>query len=266
METTESIKTLVREKYGAIATSEDESGCCDCGCGPSSHSSLVGDAYDNVEGYVADADLGLGCGVPTEVADIRSGQTVLDLGSGAGLDVFTARSIVGESGHVIGIDMTPEMVEKARANTEKLGYKNVEFVLGDIEDMPIDENSVDVIISNCVLNLVPDKAKAFAELYRVLKPGAHFCVSDIVVEGDMPPAIKQAAELYVGCVSGAIEQQTYLQTIRDTGFTGVEILKSNVISVPQEALEANLSEADIAAYKDSGMRVLSVTVKGVKPA
>ncbi|MFK7847285.1 MAG: arsenite methyltransferase [Rhodothermales bacterium] len=267
MDTNESIKTMVREKYSTIVTSADKSEGCGCGCSSStSDFNMIGEAYDKVEGYVEDADLGLGCGVPTEVANIKPGQTVLDLGSGAGLDVFTARSIVGDNGHVIGVDMTPEMIDKARKNTEKLGYKNVEFLLGDIEALPLEDNTIDVIISNCVLNLVPNKAKAFSELYRVLKPGAHFCVSDIVVQGEMPAAIQQAAELYVGCVSGAVEQAWYMQTIKDTGFQEAKILKSNVISIPEEVLQENLSTEEITAYHNSGMKVLSVTVSGVKPS
>ena len=267
METNDSIKTLVREKYAAIATEAPKAGGCGCGCSSSKTSdfNMIGEAYASVEGYVEDADLGLGCGVPTELANIKPGQTVLDLGSGAGLDVFTARSIVGETGHVIGVDMTPAMIEKARANAEKLGFENVSFLLGDIEDLPVESNTIDVIISNCVLNLVPDKAKAFAELYRVLKPGAHFCVSDIVVKGEMPAAIQQAAELYVGCVSGAVEQGQYMQTIREAGFKDAEILKSTVITVPRDVLQENLGAEDIAAYDASGMQVLSVTVSGVKP-
>ncbi len=266
-ETNESIKTLVREKYGTIANEGLPAEGCGCGCSSSAEVfNIVGDAYDKVDGYVADADLGLGCGVPTEVAGIQPGHTVLDLGAGAGLDAFTARSIVGEEGRVIGVDFTPAMVEKAVANAHKLGFDNVEFVQGDIEDMPVADNSIDVAISNCVLNLVPNKEKAFAEMYRVLKPGAHFCVSDIVVKGTMPPAIQQAAELYVGCVSGAVEQDRYMQIIAEAGFEAPETLKSSVIEVPRTVLEQNLSTADLAAYDASDMQVLSVTVRGVKPA
>lgn len=267
METNESIKTLVREKYGTIANEGPPAEGCGCGCSSSAEAfNIVGDAYDKVDGYVADADLGLGCGVPTEVAGIQPGHTVLDLGAGAGLDAFTARSIVGDSGHVIGVDFTPEMVEKARVNTKKMGFDNVEFVQGDIEDMPVADNSIDVAISNCVLNLVPNKAQAFAEIYRVLKPGAHFCVSDIVIKGTMPAAIQRAAELYVGCVSGAVEQDRYMQIIADAGFEAPETLKSSVIEVPRDVLEQNLSAAHLAEYDASGMQVLSVTVRGVKPA
>ena len=262
MESPETIKNLVREKYGAIAAEPEKVGC---GCGCSSTSAILeGDAYDEVPGYVADADLGLGCGVPTELAGIQPGQTVLDLGSGAGLDAFAARAAVGDAGRVIGVDMTPEMIERARTNAEKLGFDNVAFVQGDIEDLPVTTNTVDVILSNCVLNLVPDKRKAFAEMFRVLKPGGHFTVSDIVVEGDLPDAIRRAAELYVGCVSGAMQKDAYLQVIADTGFERVEVLKANAIPIPEEALREYLTEEQIAAFAASGTKVVSVTVSGWK--
>ena len=264
MKTNESIKTLVREKYGELAVAEPKKEGCGCGCSNAEPFDMIGDAYATVEGYVADADLGLGCGVPTELAGIEAGQTVLDLGSGAGLDVFSARAIVGDAGHVIGVDMTPEMIDKARANAAKLGFENVTFIQGDIEALPVENDTIDVAISNCVLNLVPDKAQAFAELYRVLKPDAHFCVSDIVIEGEMPAAIQKAAELYVGCVSGAIQRSTYLETIAAAGFEDVKILKSNVINIPEDVLQENLSDADLQAYEASGMKVLSITVRGVK--
>ena len=263
METTsENLKTLVREKYGTIAAEASKG--CGCGCSTSNEYSFVGEDYTTVPGYMPDADLSLGCGVPTEQANIKSGDTVLDLGSGAGLDVFTARAIVGDTGHVIGVDMTPEMIDKARVNAKKLGFSNVEFIHGDIEDLPIDANTVDVIISNCVLNLVPDKAKAFSEMYRVLKPGAHFCVSDIVVDGVLPEPIKKAAELYVGCVSGAVERTSYLQTIADAGFVDVDMLKERVIEIPEATLRDNLTPEQVALFEQSGVSVYSITVKGSK--
>lgn len=225
---------------------------------------MIGDEYDEVEGYVAEADLGLGCGIPTEVAQIEPGQTVLDLGSGAGLDVFAARKVVGETGRVIGLDFTPEMNDRARANAAKLGYDNVEFIQGDIEHIPIESNSIDVIISNCVLNLVPDKAKAFAEIYRVLKPGGHFCVSDIVSEGVLPASIQHAAELYVGCVSGAVDRGEYLDLIEAAGFESVEVKKQRPVPVPEEALQEHLTEEEMALFNVSDSSILSVTVFGVK--
>ena len=266
MNTVESIKSTVREKYGEIARQASDKKGCGCGCNSSSEISMIGDEYNTVEGYVAEADLGLGCGLPTEHAGIKEGQTVLDLGSGAGLDAFVARSIVGESGRVIGVDMTPEMNEKARANAEKQGYTNVEFLQGDIENLPLDDHSVDVVISNCVLNLVPEKEKAFAEIYRVLKPGGHFCVSDVVLSGQLPAKIQKAAELYVGCVSGAMEKTPYLDIVQQTGFQDIAVARENEVPIPEADLKKYLTEEDIAAYHASGTKVLSVTVKAVRPS
>jgi len=260
-QTNAAIKSVVREKYARIAVGA-ESSCCGSGevacCGDDL--SMIGDAYDDVEGYVAEADLGLGCGLPTEYANLSSGQTVLDLGAGAGLDAFVARRIVGDDGRVLGIDMTQEMVEKARANARTLGYDNVDFYLGDIEALPFDEATVDVVISNCVLNLVPDKATAFAEMYRVIKPGGHFCVSDVVYQGEMPEAVLRSAELYVGCVAGAMERQAYLEELHKAGFTNVHVVKERAIDIPDEALPS----AEQEALRHSGSVVLSVTVYGEK--
>ena len=261
----ETLKTQVREKYGEIATQSSDKKGCGCGCNNSNiEYSMIGDEYDNVEGYVADADLGLGCGIPTDLAGIQPGQTVLDLGSGAGLDVFVARKIVGDEGRVIGVDMTPEMVAKARQNAEKHGFTNVQFLLGDIEALPIESATIDVIISNCVLNLVPDKQKAFAEIYRALKPGGHFTVSDIVLKGELPEAIQKAAEMYVGCVSGAMQQDEYMDIIRATGFQEVAILKQNAVPIPKEELAKLLSPEEVDAYYASGTEVLSVTISGIR--
>ena len=260
----ESIKEQVREKYGEIASSTKKEGC-GCGCSTSSiEYSMIGDEYDNVDGYVEDADLGLGCGIPTDVAGIEEGQTVLDLGSGAGLDVFVARKIVGEAGRVIGVDMTSEMIEKAQQNAKKHGFSNVEFILGDIEALPVESESVDVIISNCVLNLVPDKEKAFAEMYRVLKPGGHFTVSDIVVRGELPEAIQRAAEMYVGCVSGAMQQDAYMDLIRAANFQQVATLKQKNVPIPREELDKYLTKEESDAFFASGTEVLSVTVSGYR--
>jgi SAM-dependent methyltransferase len=230
-EQAEAIRALVREKYGAIARKET-SGCCPTsGCGSAEQGiDMIGDAYKSVEGHVAEADLGLGCGVPTEHAGIKPGDTVLDLGAGAGVDAFVARRIVGEAGRVYGVDMTADMVAKARANSEKLGYRNVEFRLGEIEHLPFERDSIDVVISNCVLNLVPDKARAFAEIFRVLRPGAHFCVSDIVASAPLPEKLRHAAALYVGCVAGAESEANYLALIRKAGFRDVRIAKATCTS------------------------------------
>lgn len=260
------IKDMVREKYAAIAVNA-QSGC-GC-CGPEDSNKIVGytvmaDEYTNKEGYVAEADLGLGCGIPVDYAEMKAGDTVVDLGAGAGNDVFVARAIVGETGHVIGIDMTPEMISKARQNNQKLGYTNVEFRLGEIENMPVQSDTADVVISNCVLNLVPDKARAFAEIYRILKPGAHFCVSDIVLKGTLPPELKKSAEMYAGCVAGAMQQEDYLAEIEKAGFTGTVIKKTKVITLPDEVLKQYLNEEQIQQFRRNDTGIFSITVNAYK--
>lgn len=260
------LKQIVKEKYGKIAKDNTDCGCS-CGCGPTEDAidfSIMKDDYSNVEGYVKEADLNLGCGLPTEYAGIKVGDTVVDLGSGAGNDVFIARAIVGDTGRVIGIDMTEEMIDKANRNNEKLGYKNVEFKLGEIESMPIENGVVDVIVSNCVLNLVPDKEKAFREMFRILKPGAHFCVSDIVIKGKMTPELQKSAELYAGCVSGAVSEEEYLQLIKDAGFKNIEIKKSKKIELPEEVLKLYLSEDGLKEYHENLKGIVSITVIGYK--
>ena len=269
MNTSEELKNVVKEKYGEIAVSTPQSGCCGttsscCGDSSSVEFVMIGDEYKNLKGYVADADLGLGCGIPTEFAEIKKGDTVVDLGSGAGNDVFVARAIVGDEGRVIGVDMTEQMIEKANRNNAKLGYKNVEFRFGDIEEMPIEDNIADVIVSNCVLNLVPDKVKAFNEMYRILKPGAHFCVSDIVIQGEMSEELKHSAAMYAGCVSGAIRQEEYLGIIDKAGFKNVQIKKSKRISLPDDLLKKYLTEEGIKEYKENLKGIFSITVVGYK--
>ena len=215
----EDLKLIVKEKYGEIAKQPgQQSSCCGTsGCCGDNAISMIGDEYSNLEGHFSDADLGLGCGIPTQFAEIKKGDHVLDLGSGAGNDCFVARAIVGETGKVTGLDFTDAMIDKANENNRKLDYKNVEFVKGDIEDMPFPDDSFDVIVSNCVLNLVPDKNKAFAQIMRVLKPGGHFCVSDVVIKGYLPDKLRKNAEMYAGCVSGAIEMTVYLEIIKKSG-------------------------------------------------
>lgn len=245
MNTPEEIKLVVENKYAEIVKSGGAASCCEPiptsrGCTPGKKDYTVfQDDYSNLNGYVADADLGLGCGLPTEYAGIKKGDIVVDLGSGAGNDVFVARAIVGEEGKVIGVDMTGEMIDKANNNNLKLGYDNVEFKLGDIEKIPLQDNIADVVVSNCVLNLVPDKHKAFSEVYRILKPGAHFCVSDIVVHGEMTEELKRSAELYTGCISGALQQDEYLKIIENTGFKNIEIKKTKKIELSEELLSLN---------------------------
>ncbi len=269
MQTAEDIKALVKETYGGIAEQSKEQNAASCcgagGCSTVDYAVFCED-YTKLEGYNPDADLGLGCGVPTEFAQIREGNTVIDLGSGAGNDAFVARAIVGEKGKVIGIDMTEAMIAKARENNEKLGFNNVEFRQGDIEDMPIASNRADVVISNCVLNLVPDKGKAFTEIFRVLKPGGHFCVSDIVLKGELPENIRTAAEMYAGCVAGAMQQSDYLALISEAGFTNVTVPKERAITLPDDILANYLSPEEITAFRASGMAIMSITVYADKPA
>lgn len=269
MDTANELKRVVKEKYGEIAKASKSSGCCGPSCCGDSESKEVGytilqDEYHGLEGYVAEADLGLGCGLPTEHAGIKKGNTVVDLGSGAGNDVFIARAIVGDEGKVIGLDMTEEMIDKAKLNNAKLGYKNVEFKLGDIEQMPLEDNLADVVVSNCVLNLVPDKRKAFSEIYRILKPGAHFCVSDIVIQGEMIGELKKSAEMYAGCVSGALRQGEYLNIIKEAGFKNVEIKKSKKTDLPDDLLSEYLSAEGIKEYKEKMKGIFSITVVGYK--
>lgn len=268
-QTAEQIKDMVRQKYGEIALQDREtnqSSCCGSGCCSGDVYNIMSDDYSTLEGYNPDADLGLGCGLPTQFARIRKGDVVIDLGSGAGNDCFVARNETGETGKVIGIDFTPAMIEKARANAEKLGYNNVEFRQGDIEKMPVTSNVADVIVSNCVLNLVPDKSGVFREIYRVLKPGGHFSISDIVLAGDLPEKIRQAAEMYAGCVAGAIQKKEYLDLIEVTGFTNIALQKEKPIIVPDDILAQYLSAGEIAEFKASGTGIYSVTVFAQKPA
>lgn len=266
--TSKQLKDLVKEKYGQIALQSkdtNESGCCGAACCGTTDYTVMADDYAKLEGYVADADLGLGCGLPTEYAKIREGDVVVDLGSGAGNDAFVARSIVGEHGEVIGVDLTERMIEKARANAEKLGYTNVEFRQGDIENMPLAGNVADVVVSNCVLNLVPDKKQAFAETFRILKKGGHFSVSDIVLTGNLPEGLRKSAEMYAGCVAGAIQKDEYLAIIEQAGFTGITVQKEKRITLPEEILKDYLSAAEIESFKSGSTGIFSITVYGEKP-
>lgn len=271
MNTNTEIKDMVREKYTAIANQPKDqnlSSCCGATgcCDTKEVYTIMADDYSRLEGYNPDADLGLGCGLPTEFARIKKGDTVIDLGSGAGNDAFVARKITGEEGKVIGIDFTDAMIVLARKNAEKLNLSNVEFRQGDIEDMPVTSNKADVIISNCVLNLVPNKHRVFGEIFRVLKPGGHFSISDIVLEGELPAKWRQVAELYAGCVSGAIQKEEYLGIIREAGFSNITLQKDKTIVVPDEILTSCLSEEEIAEYKKGVVRIASITVYGEKPA
>lgn len=271
MENSEKLKELVRQKYSEIALQDkdtNQSSCCGAGGCSTEVYNIMTDDYSTVEGYHADADLGLGCGLPTQFAKIKKGDTVIDLGSGAGNDCFVARKEAGEDGRVIGIDFTPAMIEKAKINAKNLGYANVEFRQGDIESMPVTSNMADVIVSNCVLNLVPDKNKVFSEIFRVLKQGGHFSISDVVLVGDLPDKLRNAAEMYAGCVSGAIQKSDYLGFIRSNGFTNITIQKEKAIIIPDDILINYLNEDEIAEFKSStadNKGIYSITVYAEKP-
>lgn len=262
------LKEIVREKYTQIADrsgKDDKSSCCSSGNCCEVDYAVFSESYAHVKGYNEEADLGLGCGIPTQFTRINPGDTVLDLGSGAGNDCFVAREAVGEKGRVIGLDFSESMVEKARNNAAKLGYTNIEFVTGDIEEMPLPSDSVDIVLSNCVLNLVPDKNKAFGEIFRVLKPGGSFSISDVVLLGDLKPELKKSAALYAGCVSGAIRKEDYLRIIERTGFCNIEVPKVKVIELPDELLGNFLPIGEIRAFRASGTGIVSITVTAHKP-
>ena len=267
MKNNEEIKEMVKQKYSEIAlqTQDDNASSC-CGSGGCSTEvyNIMTDDYDHLEGYSADADLKLGCGLPTEFAKIKAGNTVVDLGSGAGNDCFVARHETGETGKVIGIDFTEAMIEKARNNADKLGFNNVEFRLGDIESIPVAENFADVVVSNCVMNLVPDKPKAFSEVFRILKFGGHFSISDIVLTGELPEKIKNAAEMYAGCVASAINKNDYLRIIEEAGFKNIALQKQKPIIVPNDILKNYLTEEEIAAYNANKNVIFSITVYAEK--
>ncbi|TCO08391.1 arsenite methyltransferase [Natronoflexus pectinivorans] len=259
----EELKLVVRDKYSQIASQSGNTSCCgpsyDC-CGVDY--TIFSENYTLLKGYNPDADLRLGCGTPTEFAGIQEDQHVLDLGSGAGNDCFVARAIVGEKGRVIGLDFSAEMLVKAKNNAQKLDFQNIEFVEGDIEDMPLASNQFDVVISNCVLNLVPDKTKAFSEIKRVLKPGGHFCVSDVVIKGQLPEQLQSDAEMYAGCVSGAIQMEDYLNIIRSAGFEKITVHKQRTIDIPQDTLKKSLSDKEIKGFQDGSTGIISITISG----
>lgn len=266
MRTTEQIKNIVREKYAEIALQDkaDNATSC-CGVGTPGVYNIMSDNYADLEGYNPDADLGLGCGLPTEFARIQEGDVVLDLGSGAGNDAFVARAETGPSGKVIGVDFTPVMVRRARENTEKLGFNNVEFREGDIEDLPVSDQSVDVVISNCVLNLVPDKAKVFSEIMRVLRPGGHFSISDVVLVGPLPDSLRHAAEMYAGCVSGAMQRDEYLALIEQAGFEQIRVQKQKPILIPDHILREFLTPEELKTFVEMKTGIFSITVYAEKP-
>ena len=259
------LKEMVRQKYSETALQDKEtnaSSCCGAtgSCGGDNVYNIMADDYDRLQGYNPDADLGLGCGLPTQFARIKPGDVVVDLGSGAGNDCFVARHETGATGKVIGIDFTEAMIHKARVNAEKLGFHNVEFRLGDIERMPLTSGIADVVVSNCVLNLVPNKASVFKEIFRVLKPGGHFSISDVVLVGALPEKLQNAAEMYAGCVSGAIQKVAYLHLIKETGFTNITIQKDKAITIPDSILKDYVSAEEITEFRNSGLGIFSITV------
>ena len=267
MNTNEQIKEMVKQKYSEIALQDQETNaasCCGSGGCTTEVYNVMSDEYDHLKGYSAEADLKLGCGLPTEFAKIQPGNTVVDLGSGAGNDCFVARHETGETGKVIGIDFTPEMIDKARSNADKLKYNNVEFRLGDIENIPTMSNIADVVVSNCVMNLVPNKPKAFSEVHRILKIGGHFSISDIVLTGELPERIKNAAEMYAGCVASAIQKEDYLEIIKNSGFKNISIQKEKPISIPTDILKNYLNQDEIETYNSNKNIIFSITVYAEK--
>lgn len=262
------IKEMVKQKYSEIALQDKETNqvsCCGSGCCSTEVYNIMSDDYSALGGYVPEADLGLGCGLPTQFAKIKSGDTVIDLGSGAGNDCFIARNETGEDGRVIGIDFTPSMIEKAKANAQKLGFVNVEFRQGDIENIPVSANVADVILSNCVLNLVPNKDKVFKEIFRMLKEGGHFSISDIVLVGELTEALRNKAEMYAGCVAGAIQKGAYLELIKTNGFSNITIQKEKPINIPDDILKNYLNENELNSFKSGNTGIFSITVYAEKP-
>jgi arsenite methyltransferase len=224
MKTDQEIHEAVQKRYAAIAT-QATSGCCSC-C--DADSNRLVEYQEGEFQVVAGSDLGLGCGLPTRYANFKPGETVLDLGSGAGVDVFLAARQVGPAGFALGVDMTPEMIQLASLNAERAGYQNVEFRLGNIAELPVESGTIDIALSNCVINLAPDKPKVFSELYRVLKPGGRFVIADTVTFGPLPEPVRNDLTLWAGCISGALDLEDYLSLIREAGFISIETLAYEV--------------------------------------
>ena len=270
MKTSKEKKALVKQQYSELALNADElKGKCCCGTKPMSPSkkvfTIMSEDYSKLEGYEADADLGVGCGLPTEYANIKDGDTVIDLGSGAGNDCFIARAETGESGRVIGIDFSPQMIEKARKNAMKRGYTNVEFIEGDIEEMPVPDNTADVVVSNCALNLLPEKDNIFIEIYRVLKHGGHFCISDVVLNGVFPKEFTDNASMYAGCIASAIQKKDYLAEIEKANFEDIKIERTKTVLIPDDVLNEYLDTETIEKYKKGNVGIYSITVTGKRP-
>lgn len=250
----EKIKDVVRATYSQIAERSQQSCCSGCGCGvsPSAQAEAVGYLKEDLENVPEGAAMGLGCGNPIAIAELREGETVLDLGAGAGMDVFLAANKVGAKGRVIGVDMTREMIDRASAIAKSNGYENVEFRLGEIEKLPVDDGSMDTVISNCVINLSPDKSKVFSEAYRVLKPRGKLIVSDIVSEHQLPDGIREDPNAWAGCIAGALEQQEYLAKIREAGFRDLQLVPNG------EFYAEDVKSSEV-------VKLLSISVKAYKP-
>ncbi|MBT3423578.1 MAG: arsenite methyltransferase [Bacteroidetes bacterium] len=260
-------KRLVKEKYGEVALGKwRESSCCCCSSEIHRDDTITSfsQCYEGLPGYFDKADLHIGCGIPTEFIGIKKGDVVLDLGSGAGNDCFLAHHLTGDAGKVIGLDFTDEMVDKAQENKQQKGYQNIEFIKGDIENIPINDQEIDIVISNCVLNLVPDKEKAFKEIYRVLKYGGVFSISDMVIKGELPDSIRDDAELYVGCVAGAIQLESYIDIIEKSGFDQPEIKNIKRVMVPVEILVHYMTEDEINEFRTGNTGIFSVTITASK--
>ena len=272
----EEIKKVVREGYAKIA--KQDSSCCapvnSC-CGSTDLAQDIGKSIgyteEELKAVPEGANLGLGCGNPVALASLRKGETVLDLGSGGGFDCFLAGDKVGENGRVIGVDMTPEMIERARENARKGNYGNVEFRLGEIENLPVADNSVDIVISNCVINLAPDKRRVFTEAFRVLKPGGRLMISDIVLLRELPDFIKDSIEAYIGCLSGAIMRNEYIEAIKAAGFQEVRIIDETSFPIECIANEPTVKalmevlRIQPEKVKEVATSVISIKVHGVKP-
>jgi len=251
--TNEKIKNAVKARYSQIAERREQSCCSSCGCGisPLAQTEAIGYSREDLGCIPEEALMGLGCGNPTAIAELKPGETVLDLGSGAGIDAFLAASKVGPNGSVIGVDMTKEMIDKAADIAKYNGYTNVDFRLGEIERLPVDDSSVDVVMSNCVINLAPDKAKVFREAYRVLRPGGRLSISDIVADRALSDEMRSDFDAWAGCIAGALEQQQYLRVIKEAGFTDLQVLSSREFYVEDSNNDemAKLSSITIRAYK-----------------
>lgn len=262
------IKEMVKQRYNELSLTRNAERP-KCGCSPAAPSkkvfTIMSEDYSNLKGYEPEADLGVGCGLPTQYARIKKGDTVIDLGSGAGNDCFIAREEAGGTGLIIGIDFAPGMIARARENAVRRGFTNIEFIEGDIEDMPVADATADVVVSNCVLNLLPRKDRIFKEIYRVLKPQGHFCVSDVVLDGVFPKEFTDNAAMYAGCIASAIQKEEYLAEITKAGFADVKIERTKTVVIPDDVLDEHLDGTTIKKYKEGDVGIYSITVTGRRP-